>query len=211
MAINIRKPAKVNLVKGQRINLTKDATKEGDSVRYAFVGSNWSSLRNGRSVDLDSSILVYDENKNLIDVVYYRNLVSEDRSIKHSGDDRAGDAGGVMDAYDNEVITIDLSKITPKACYLVSILNSYSGHNFGEIPGIELRIYTNNTGNWRDIDEVIASYKLDNNKDFEGDVAIVLGHFYKHNNSWKFSADGIGTKEKDISTIAKGSARKVID
>ena len=209
--VNLRKEAKVNLVKGQKINLTKTAQKDGEAVRYAFVGSNWSTLKNGKSVDLDSSILVYDENKKLIDTIYFGKTTSDDRAICHSGDDTCGDEGGVMDALDNEVISIDLSKISPKAAYLVSILNSYRHQDFGMIPGVELRIYTNSSGRWKDVEDVIASYKLDNNPEFVGREAIVLGHFYRHNGGWKFSADGITSTERSISEIAKGTALKVIE
>lgn len=207
--VNLRKPAKVNLTKGQNVCLTKTATKDGDKINYSFVGANWECMRNGQSVDLDSTILVYDSNKRLIDKVYFGNLESSDRAIRHSGDDREGDTNG-NDGIDNEVISINFEKLNPKAEYLVSVLNNYTHQKFGDIPNIELRIYTNDSGRKTDVDNVIASYKLDNDKDFDSCQAIVLGHFYKHSGIWKFSADGIGTKERDINSIASGSALDAI-
>ena len=64
--VNLRKEAKINLVKGQRICLTKTAEKSGEKINFAFLGANWSSLKDGSSVDLDLSVLVYDKNKKLI-------------------------------------------------------------------------------------------------------------------------------------------------
>lgn len=208
--VNLRKPAKVNLVKGQKISLTKTTEKDGEDIRYAFVGANWSSMRNGRSVDLDSSILIYDQNKRLIDAVYYGQLKSKDGAIKHSGDDREGDENG-NDGLDNEVITIDLNKVSSNAAYMVSILNNYTHQDFGKIPNIELRIYTNENGNSNNVDNVLASYKLDNNAEYSKCEAIVLGHFYKKDGKWKFSADGKGTQESSIREIAQGSALKILD
>lgn len=207
--VNLRKAAKVNLVKGQKVNLTKNAEKDGQSIKYMFIGSNWSRMKNGEKVDLDSSVLLYNKNKELIDVVYYGNLRSADGSIKHSGDDRSGDS--YRDDKDNEVISTDFDKLPNEVEYIVSIMNNFTHQNFGDIPSIELRIYTNETGNKNDVDNVIVSYKLDNNQEYSGCEAIILGHFYKKDEKWKFSADGIGTGECSIRDIANGSARRVIE
>lgn len=210
MGVNLRKPAKINLTKGTKVCLTKTADKTGESIRYAFTGANWSCLTNGQSVDLDSTLLMYDENKNLLDKVYFGHLSSKDGSTRHSGDDREGDQNG-NDGLDNEVIATDFTKLNPKIAYMVSVLNNYTHQNFGRIPNIELRIYTNDSGKKNDIENVLAEYKLDNNGEYEKSQAIVLGHFYKHNGIWKFSADGVGTTERSIDEIATGSALSVLD
>lgn len=210
MSINLRKPAKVNLTKGQRVVLTKTTEKDGEPIEFGFAGANWSCLENGQSVDLDLSFLMYDENKKLLGAVYYRDLVSRDGAIRHSGDDRVGDEDG-DDGMDNEIISVKFSKLDPRTAYMVSILNNYTHQSFGDIPNIELRIYTNDSGKAGDVENVLASYKLDNNQEFEKFQAIVLGHFYKHKDQWKFSADGIGSAERSIDEIAKGSALSVLD
>ena len=56
----------------------------------------------------------------------------------------------------------------------------------------------------------LCSYKLDNNSEYSSSEAIILGHFYRHNGLWKFSADGVGTKERSIEEISKNSALKVL-
>lgn len=207
--VNLRKPAKINLTKGAKVCLTKTAEKGGDMIRYAFTGANWSCMENGLSVDLDSTILMYDGDKKLVDMVYFGHLVSTDGSTRHSGDDREGDRDG-NDGLDNEVIKIDFTKLNPRVEYMVSVLNNFTHQSFGKIPNIELRIYTNESGKNNDVENVLAEYKLDNNSEYEKSEAIILGHFYKHGGVWKFSADGIGTTERDIYDIAKGSGLEVI-
>lgn len=204
--INLRKEAKINLVKGSKINLTKNTEKDGDQVRYVFAGANWSKIKSfwggSKNVDLDLSAISYDENKKIIDINYYANLHS--KGIDHSEDDLCGDSE--IDDLDNEIISIDLQNIDPKTEYISIILNCFNHIDFGDIPMIELRIYTNDDGRQNNVDNVLASFKLDNNKEFSDKEAIVLGHFYKHNNKWKFSADGIGSKETSIRNIALGTA-----
>lgn len=205
--VSLRKEAKVNLRKNQRVTLTKTMEESGENIRYAFVGANWSKLKNGINVDLDSSIIEYDEDLNIIDIIYFGNLRSSDGSIKHSGDDREGDNS--RDDKDNEVISIDFNKINPRATYLVSVLNNYTHQKFGNIPNIELRIYTNENGNKNNIDNVLVSYKIDNNEEYSKDETIVLGHFHKVGDRWNFTADGIGTKEKSVQEISMNSAKNV--
>ena len=49
----------------------------------------------------------------LLTVWWFRHLASNDGAIKHGGDDRTGDTDG-DDGLDNEVITVDLTKLNPK-------------------------------------------------------------------------------------------------
>ena len=203
--LKLRKEAKVNLVKGQRINLTKTCEKDSEEVRYAFVGANWSAIENrGRveNVDLDSTILLYDENKRLIDKVYFNHLSSIDGSIKHSGDDREGDLSG-DDSLDNEVIVINLDKVPSSIKYLVLILNSYTHQNFSEIPYARLRVYE---GTPKRVNNFLASYEAEK---MNGE-AIVLGHFYRKDGWWKFKADGICSSERSIDEISRGTAKDVL-
>jgi len=87
--------------------------------------------------DVDASLLMYDENYNLVDSVSFMRLTSADNSCKHSGDDRHGkNAEG-----DNEVISIDLNLLNPKVKSIWPILNVYSGFNsFRDVNGAYCRI-----------------------------------------------------------------------
>ena len=235
MAVQLSKTPKVRLTKGAKVSLTKDGESSSEKLHKVYFGANWGSIKEYRevktrkggflgifggeeviekkvvgseAVDLDASILLYDENYNNFDVVYFGHKVSNCGAISHSGDDLTGDEG-YPDEDDNEVISIDLDKINPRAKYLVAILNSYKHQTFDEIPYAGLRIFTGKNPN--KVDEVLAAYKLEGVPEFKGKEAIVLGYFYKTKSGWwDFKADGTTSKEKSIGSISRGSALSVI-
>lgn len=229
--VDLSKTPKVNLTKGQTVNLTKDGTSNTANLTNVFFGAKWGSIVRGHketkggffrkllgkveevfvpdmneSVDLDASLLIYNENNSLIDTVYFGHKRSNDGAISHSGDDLHGTAGSEREA-DNETISIDLTRVTSRAKFIVAILNSYQHHKFDEIPYMKLRIYTGRAGR---PDEVLCAYNLENNSTFKGKEAMVLGYFYRSGDGWKFKADGTTSKETSISAIARGTALEVI-
>ena len=188
----------INLEKGQRINLEKS---NGTKLQNICVGVNWGAIEKKGffktskvPVDLDASCAVYDENKKNTDTVSFRKLESTDRSIKHSGDDRTGDMDG-DDGLDNEVITLDFSKLSPAASYVAFFVNSFQGQDFKEIPFASIRIYE---GTPKSVTAEFARYDIANNASFAGNVTMVLGVFYKKNGEWKFNAIGTPTKDKKL-------------
>ena len=188
----------INLEKGQRINLEKS---NGSKLQNICVGINWGAIEKKglfgskkEAVDLDASCAIYDANKNKIDSVNFKKLNSNDGSIKHSGDDLTGDLNG-DDGLDNEVITVDLSKVSSNASYIAFFVNSFQGQDFKDIPFASIRIYE---GTPTKVSEVFAKYDIANDANFAGNVTMVLGVFYKKNNEWKFNAVGVPTKDKVI-------------
>lgn len=214
MGVNLSKVPKINLTKGQTINLTKDGTSSTEGLTKVFFGAKWGSIihkgffglgKSVEDVDLDASLLLYDDRKSLVDTVYFGHKTSNDGAIHHSGDDVHGTAGNEQEV-DNETISVDLSRVNSRVTHIVAILNSYRHHKFDEIPYMKLRIYTGSAGN---PDEVLCAYNLENDSTFKGKEAVVLGHFYRSSEGWKFQADGITSREQSISEIAKGSALRV--
>ncbi|HMI01359.1 MAG TPA: TerD family protein [Pedobacter sp.] len=190
----------INLQKGQRISLEKT---NGSKLQSVCVGINWGAIekkgmfgfsKTKEAVDLDASCAMFDENKQLKDVVYFGNLTSKDGSARHSGDDLTGDMGG-DDGLDNEVITLDLSRLDASVNYVAFVLNSFRGHDFGTIPFASIRIYE---GSPKMVNEVFATYDIANGAGFAGHVSMVLGVFYKKNGEWKFNAIGEPTKDKKL-------------
>ncbi len=189
----------INLEKGQRINLEKS---NGSKLQNICVGINWGAMEKkglfgGSSkvaVDLDASCAVYDGSKNNIDTISFRKLRSTDQAIKHSGDDLTGDLNG-DDGLDNEVITVDLSKLNPAAEYIGFFVNSFRGQDFKDIPFASIRIYE---GTPTSVSEEFARYDIANDKSFEGNVTMILGVLYKKNGDWKFSAIGTPTNDKKL-------------
>lgn len=188
----------INLEKGQRINLEKS---NGSKLQSICVGINWGALEKKglfgtkkEAVDLDASCAVYDENKRNIDTVSFRKLKSDDQAIKHSGDDLTGDLNG-DDGLDNEVITLDFSRLSPSANYVAFFINSFRGQDFKDIPFASIRIYE---GTPTRVSEVFAKYDVANEKAFAGSVSMILGVFYKRNGEWKFNAIGTPTADRKL-------------
>lgn len=188
----------INLEKGQRINLEKS---NGTKLQNICVGINWGAIEKKgllgtkkEAVDLDASCAVYDAKKTLIDSVNFRKLMSDDRSIKHSGDDLTGDLNG-DDGLDNEVITLDLAKLNPAASYIGFFVNSFNGQDFKQIPFASIRIYE---GTPTKVNLEYARYDIANDASFAGNVTMILGVFYKKNEDWKFNAIGVPTKDRRL-------------
>ncbi len=190
----------INLQKGQRINLEKS---NGTKLQQVCVGINWGAIekkgflglsKTKEAVDLDASCALYDDNKKVLDVVYFGNLRSKESAVMHSGDDLTGDMGG-DDGLDNEVITLNFSMLNPAVSYVAFVLNSFKGQDFGTIPFASIRIYE---GTPTRVSEVFATYDIANGAGFAGHVSMVMGVFYKKNGEWKFNAIGEPTKDKKL-------------
>lgn len=190
----------INLEKGQRISLEKS---NGSKLQNICVGINWGAIEkkgflglssSKEAVDLDGSCALFNADKQVEEVVYFGNLRSKNGSVKHSGDDLTGDMGG-DDGLDNEVITLDLSKLNESTTYVAFVLNSFRGHDFGKIPFASIRIYE---GTPSRVNEVFAKYDIANGPGFAGHVSMVMGVFYKRNGEWKFNAIGEPTKDKKL-------------
>ncbi|TKC06553.1 TerD family protein [Pedobacter polaris] len=195
----------INLQKGQRISLEKS---NGSKLQNICVGINWGAIekkglfgfsKSKEAVDLDASCALYTETKQLSEVIYFGNLKSKNGSVAHSGDDLTGDMGG-DDGLDNEIITLDFSKLDASVNYVAFVLNSFRGHDFGTIPFASIRIYE---GTNKRVNEVFATYDIANGSNFAGHVSMVMGVFYKKNDEWKFNAIGEPTKDKKLEDTVK--------
>lgn len=184
----------INLTKGGRINLSK----ESNGLTKLFFGSNWGMIEKKglfgiggykEAVDLDSSVLLYNSNKECIGEVSYRHL--DAAGIHHSGDDRVGDAEG-DDGLDNETISVELDKIHSSIEYLVFVLNNFTHQKFNKIPYMGMRIYTGDSvqTNINISVNTLAEYKLTDKSEFNNKEAVILGIAYKKDGDWRFKAVG---------------------
>ena len=72
--------------------------------------------------DVDASIILFDKNGERIDTIYYGHLSNHDRSVVHSGDNLTGEGDG-----DDEVITVNLSKMNQNVFSIWPVITIYSG------------------------------------------------------------------------------------
>lgn len=202
----------INLTKGQKIDLKKTS---GETLTSFCVGVNWGAIESKgflgmgkkvQNIDLDLSCILIDEANNMCDHLYsplYRiealkqfglqrgKLVTADGALKHTGDDLQGDSGG-DDGLDNEIITVDLNRISPKVSQIFFFLNNAGREDFSQIPYSKIRMYE---GTPTKVISEFASYNVSAEAQYSGKTSIIMGKLYKRNNEWKFSAIGDPTED----------------
>lgn len=176
----------INLSKNTQISLKKE---DGNQLQVIEVGLGWdmaSSTSGGGflksmfgssstdSIDLDASILLFNESKNLIDKVYFGKKQSNCSAIIHSGDNLTGEGDG-----DDETIKVDLRKVNANAKYLVVTLNSFRGQNFSQVQNAFCNIYDVENGK-----KAMYNINLSNAKNENS--ALIVGVFIRENNQWEF-------------------------
>lgn len=202
----------INLTKGQKIDLRKSS---GETLTNFCVGVNWGAIekkalfglsKSIQNIDLDLSCILIDASNNLCDHLYsplYRvdvlqdfglpkgKLVSQDNALRHTGDDLEGDKGG-DDGLDNEIITVDLSKINSNVSQIFFFLNNAGKEDFSQIPYAKIRMYE---GTPTKVVSEFASYNVSAESQYVGKRSIIMGKLYKRNDEWKFSAIGDPTED----------------
>lgn len=209
----------IKLEKGQRINLEKD---NGSKLSEFCVGCNWGDIvkksffglvNSVVDIDLDLSCLMFDSSGNVVDHIWsplYRfgdkglgvpngKLDSIDRALHHTGDDLSGDRAG-DDGLDNEIITVDLSKVSSNIHSMVFFLNIYNNNeyqgDFSGIPYASIRMFEGRPD--RAPLQVFARYDVATKENCAGMRALVMGKLYRHNGDWKFAAIGDAYPDNNI-------------
>jgi tellurium resistance protein TerZ len=172
----------VKLSKGDRISLNKEA---GTTLTKIVMGLGWDAMKTkgffgfgGRAqeIDLDASCLMFDERKEMVDAIWFRQLASRDGSVRHSGDNRTGAGDG-----DDEQIVVDLASVPAHVKSLVFTVNSFTGQNFSQIENAFCRIVNASNGS------EVARYQLSCNGSH---TAQIMAKVYRHNDEWKMHALG---------------------
>lgn len=234
MAIRLEKGQRINLEKSNGSKLTNfcvgcnwGALKTGrrieQVVKEGFLGlgreTRW--VDEEVDLDLDLSCIMVDANGNLVDNLYsplYNPQMfkqvglpigkerSTDGSMMSAGDDTEGDKGG-DDGLDNEIITVDLTKVNPRISQIFFFLNIYSPKNvdFLKIPYAAIRMYE---GTPTRVNSVFAQYDVAKEPQFAGKDALIMGKLYRHNGEWKFAAIGDAfTDNNDL----RNTIRRILD
>ena len=139
----------IRLEKGQRINLEKES---GTKLTNFCVGCNWGAIIEKKffglsthvvDVDLDLSCMMFDAAGNVVDHIWsplynFRGklpqgkLDSNDHALHHTGDDLTGDQNG-DDGLDNEIITVDLNRVSSNVNSIVFSSTSITTESIVEI------------------------------------------------------------------------------
>ncbi len=187
----------ISLTKGQKISLEKEA---GSALSLITMGVGWDPAQSEKkgffsklvsssgSIDLDASCIVFDENKNILDAVYFGKLKSNDNSIVHTGDNLTGDGDG-----DDEQINVDLSRISSNVKSVIFTVNSFRGQTFNEVANAYCRLIDSRNG------KEVARITLSGGGNH---TAMIMAKVYLHNGEWKMHAIGEPTNGKTIQDIA---------
>lgn len=181
----------INLVKGQKIDLTKDR-----NINRLRIGLGWEPTKSSRSVDLDSSVFLLGDNDKKVDLIYYGRLVDSHRCIEHKGDNLtgAGSAGS-----DKENIMVNIKNVPPNIQKFVFVVNIYQSierkQHFGMVQDAFIHIDDAETN------QELCRFNL--TEDYRDKTALIVGELYRHGNDWKFSATGIGTTDGSLSDMSK--------
>lgn len=201
----------IKLEKDQKINLAKE---NGVALSNFCVGVNWGCIETKgffgvkkEAVDLDASIGVFDHSKGLVEKIYFGRPTGQNGGIQHGGDDLTGDMDG-DDGLDNEVITVDLTKLDEECTKLAVVLNSFRGHYFDQIPFASVRIYE---GTKHRVDNVIATFNIAKDTKFAGTVSMIMGVFNKTGQGWQFKTIGEATKDSNLEMTLRTVAAKYLD
>jgi tellurium resistance protein TerZ len=143
----------INMTKGQKLSLTK---RDGGTLTLVRMGLGWDVAKKrglfgsrSQSIDLDASALLFDAGHNLVDVIWFRQLRSQDGAVRHTGDNLTGAGEG-----DDESIVVDLPQLSPSTTQIVFTVNSFTGQDFSQIQNAFCRLVDETTG------DVLARYEL---------------------------------------------------
>ena len=229
MAINLEKGQRINLEKSNGSKLTNfcvgcnwGALKTGrkievvDSEGFLGIGRRTHWEDEEVDLDLDLSCVMVDGQGNLVDTLYsplynpkgfisnglpVGKEISADGAFRSAGDDTSGDKGG-DDGLDNEIISVDLNRVSAQTAQIFFFLNIYSPKDidFQKIPYAAIRMYE---GTPTRVNEVFAKYDVAKETQFAGKRALIMGKLYRHNGEWKFAAIGDAYNDESLIVTVK--------
>ncbi|GCD33774.1 MULTISPECIES: TerD family protein [Streptomyces] len=172
----------VNLDKGQKISLSKSGGGELSVVR---MGLGWqAAARKGflaklmaREIDLDASAVLF-AGQEPVDVVFFQHLISDDGSVRHTGDNLVGGAG---QGGDDEAILVDLQRVPARVDQIVFTVNSFTGQTFAEVQNAFCRLVDETNG------QELARYTLTGGGPY---TAQIMAKVRRAGGGWEMAAIG---------------------
>ncbi len=150
------------------------------------IGLGWDVSEANPPFDLDASVFLLTQQGKVRgeqDFIFYNQTTSICGGVIHSGDSRTGSGDG-----DDEVITVDLTKLPPEIVRLVFTVTIHDaierGHHFGLVKNAFIRCLdlSNQTE--------ILRYTL--SEAFANETALIIGELAREGDSWSFRAIGQG-------------------
>ena len=170
----------IELTEGQELTLTGEDGEALTNVQMAvgwdhsptagFIGSG------APPIDLDASAVQFAGGQ-FFDLAFFNNLATRDGSVVHLGDNTTGKGEG-----DDEVITVDLSRVYPKVDSILFMVSSYQGHSLEFIRNAYCRLID-------DSGVELARFTLTLGV---RETGLVLAKLVRSGNDWQLHAIGSG-------------------
>ena len=170
----------IELTEGQELTLTAVDGKPLTRVKMAvgwdhaptagFIGSG------AAPIDLDASAVQFAGDQ-FFDLAFFNHLATRDGSVVHLGDNTTGKGEG-----DDEVITVDLSRVYAKVESILFLVTSYQGHSLEYIRNAYCRLIDDN-------DTELARFTITLGV---RETGLVMAKLFRDGSSWKLRAIGAG-------------------
>ena len=174
----------IELAKGQELVLE---TEDAQPLTRLQIGLGWDKERTAGfigtgapDVDLDASAVAFAGDQ-LADLAFYNNLQTRDGAVVHLGDHHTGQGEG-----DDEVLTVNLSRVHPKIDTIVLLVTSYQGHTLEWIRNAYCRLVD-------DHDVELGRFRLTGGVPQTG---LVMAKIFRDGETWKLRAIGEGIPVK---------------
>lgn len=174
----------IELSKGQELALTAD---DGAPLTRLQLGVGWDKVptagyigSGAPDVDLDASAVQF-AGEQLFDLAFYNHLETRDGSVVHLGDNTTGRGEG-----DDEVLTVDLTKVYARVDTIVLFVSSYQGHTLEWIANAYCRMVDEN-------DVELARFRLTGGVPQTG---LVMAKLFRDGDQWRLRAIGEGIAVK---------------
>lgn len=183
----------IELHEGQELSLSTD---EGTPLTRLQMGVGWEHTHTAgfagsgsAPVDLDASAVQFAGGA-LFDLAFFNHLATRDGSVVHLGDNTTGKGEG-----DDEVLTVDLSKVYGKVDSIVFLVSSYQGHSLEFVRNAYCRLVD-------DAGTELARFTLTLGV---RETGLVMARLVRDGAGWKLQAIGAGvaltTPTDDIAAL----------
>ena len=174
----------IELSGGQELAL---AAEDGQQLTRLQLGVGWDKEPNAGfigtgapDIDLDASAVQFADGQ-LFDLAFFNNLQTRDGSVVHLGDNLTGRGDG-----DDEVLTVDLSRVYRRVDTIVFLVTSYQGHTLEWIHNAYCRLVD-------DHDVELARFTLTGGVPQTG---LVMASIFRDGELWRVRAIGKGIDVK---------------
>ncbi|MCC3315448.1 TerD family protein [Nocardia africana] len=164
--------------RGGEVRLMSGEQPQGATgpVEFATVGLGWDPTRGRRwfgarrtAIDLNAAAVLL-AGDDPVEVVYHQQLISADGAVRLLGDSVNGEDEG-----DDEIITLDLTRVRPEITAVAVVVTCYSGQTFADIDNARYRVTAGD-----------GTVIVDRELGTDGDTGMVVGIFRRGRHGWDF-------------------------